>query len=248
MITIPDLQQIVPAAFATAPSPDVSDVYEFIPTLPIIERLMAEGWQLKSAYQSRKADIDFGSHRIVFDVPNVPAMRKVGDVFPTATLFNSHNRTRRFSLSIGFFRTVCSNQAQVAVLGEHTDRIHIRGFEGVDFQTLINGVMHGLEALPLTFAQMIERQLSPAERSKYGREVLSIRRYAEPTFAHLFTVEDASLILEPRRREDGTMSLWHTFNVAQEAVLHGSRHGVQDVSRNKALNLALWAHAQTYLN
>jgi hypothetical protein len=106
-ITIDSLRALTPVVFATSPHPNVSSAYEFIPTLPIVEQLLAKGWNIRSAHQNQKSD-PFASHRIVFDVLGAKAKYDVGDVHPTATLFNSHNRTRRLSFCVGLFRTICS--------------------------------------------------------------------------------------------------------------------------------------------
>lgn len=247
-LTIDYLRTICPAAFSDSPAPDVSNRYEFIPTAPVVERLLSEGWRIRSAYQNRVQHDRFASHRIIFDVPSAPQLKQVGEVWPTATLYNSHNRTRRLSFSVGFFRTVCSNQAQVSVHSAGTNRIHIKGWMGLDADQVIENIMNEFGNLPIVVGDMRQRTLTPTERQRYAKEVLSIRNYSDTKYVHLFDDRLASEFLSPRRPSDDGMDIWTTYNVAQEAVLHGSRAGVQEVGRNRQLNILLWEHAKAWLN
>ena len=74
-LTIDDLRTLTPAVFAPEPAPDVSDIYEFMPTLPLIEQLLAQGWEIRSAHQNRatKAGALYAAHRIVSTVPCLSA-------------------------------------------------------------------------------------------------------------------------------------------------------------------------------
>lgn len=247
MLTLSDLHRLTPAVFATEPHPNVSPLYEFMPTLPIIQELIDRGWMIRSAHQNSRRVDPYASHRIVFDVPNVPEVKKVGDVYPTCTLFNSHNRTRRRSFVIGFFRTWCSNQAQVAVLAQQLDRIHIIGHGRTDAQTTITAALEQFGTLATEFNNMTHRVLTPAEADLFGRQALSIKRYGEPKFADLYTTADSQQVLAARREVDAGDSLWLTYNRLQESLLHGSARGVNEVNQNRKINLVLWDTAKTYL-
>jgi hypothetical protein len=208
--------------------------------------MLEDGWTIKSAHQNGRDDV-YASHRIVFEPPNTPRYKEVGDVTPTATLFNSHNRTKMARFTIGFFRTWCSNQCQVSILSAQTTKMHLKGV-GFDSAHFLDKAMEGFSQLPGLFSAMQQRILTPSERQTFGRQALSIKYYSDTTCAALYTPEAASEILTPNRIADSGMDLWATYNTAQENILHGSRRGINEVNRNQRLNLELWSAAQAFLN
>ena len=245
-MTIETLKQTCPAVFADSPHPDVSDAYDFLPSQPIVERLLEQGWTIRSAHQNNKTD-PYATHRIIFDVPGAPRIKQVGEVWPTATFYNSHNRQRRGSFSVGFFRTWCSNQCQVSVLSTGFDKIHLRG-STVQLDAMVNHVLEEMNELPKMFEHMNNVELNVHQRIKFGQQVLSIQRYNDTSLAHLFASDAAETLLTPRRDMDRGNRLWNVYNVAQEAVLNGSRGGVKEVNRNRKLNLEIWNAAKAWLN
>jgi Domain of unknown function (DUF932). len=240
-LTLVDLKSFVPAAFATSAAPGVSSRYEFIPTLPLVENLLDRGWQLRSARQSHKtAGRDFASHQIVFDVPGAPTKYAVGDVHPTATLYTSHNRTRKLSFVVGFFVTLCSNQAQACVTSHNIDRIHILGYHGVDFSKICAAVVYEAGEMTKWFERMKNFQLEGDMRDRFGRQCLAVKHYLDPKYAHLYTREQSAAILTPLREAQRGEDLWLAFNVAQENLTAR----VNEVTKNREVNLKLWELSQ----
>jgi hypothetical protein len=247
-MTTSDLQRLVPAAFAATPAPDVSTAYQFILTIPIVETLLQRGWQIRSAHQNSHKSDPFASHRIVFDVPGTPLKKEVGEVWPTATLFNSHNRTRRLSFSVGFFRTWCSNQAQISVLSADLTKIHLIGWGGYNLNNMIDAAMSQFAELPYTMERMKSTRFNGALQSDLARKALSIRRYGDSSCEQLYTEHDAAVVLSPRRAIDIGTDLWTVYNRVQENILNGNKGGIQEVTLNRRINLGLWELAQSYLN
>ena len=248
-MTLTDLERIVPAAFSTSPSPDVSEVYEFVPSLPIIRDLVERGWQIRSAHQNSKdKDKDpYASHRVVFDVPGTPLRKEVGEVWPTATLYNSHNRTRRVSFSVGFFRTTCSNQAQISILGMDMSKIHIVGWGGMNIQSMIEDVLTEFALLPPLMDKMKATTLNASAQLNFARQALSVRRYGKPDNAALYTERDAMALTTPRRPSDRGDSLWLAYNRVQENILYASSRGINEVTQNRKINVGLWELAKSYV-
>jgi hypothetical protein len=247
-MTTSELNHLVPSAFADAPAPDVSERYQFIPTMPIVDTLLSKGWQIRSARQNSIKTDPYASHRIVFDVPGTPLHKEVGEVWPTATLFNSHNRTRRLSFSVGFFRTWCSNQAQISVLSADTSKIHILGFGGVNLDVIITDMMSEFAALPRTMDMMRATTLTPPLQLSLAKRCLSVRRYGDGEQHQLYTAQDAAVVLSPRRESDISNDLWTCYNRIQENILNGSKGGIQEVTQNRKINLGLWETALTFIN
>ncbi len=249
MLTKDDLRKFVPAVFADHPHPAVSDVYEFVPTLPIVDALVIDhGWTIRSAHQNGDDD-PYASHRIVFDVPDAPLFKKVGEVWPTCTLFNSHNRTKRVSFVIGFFRTVCANQAQISVLSHRMEKIHIIGWAGINMNQMIANAITEFGNAGTLVRQMTKRVLTPDEELLFAKRALSVKHYGEPQFSDVFTRSDAEHILTANREDDDSRGLWPTFNRVQENLLHlGGRGGINEVNRNRKLNLGVWDVAKSFLN
>lgn len=238
------------AALATAPSPSVSERYEFISTRQVIEMMAAEGFQVaeSSARMKRKAGApQLGAHIVDFRHPAAPTM--FGTV-PRVLFTNSHDGSRRASVRIGAFRLVCSNGMVTGTTFSHAQVRHA----GDAARELVER-MRELSKSTLPMFQQIERwtktDLAPARRVEFARLAAALRW---PTAG---TVRPGQL-LEVRRAGDDAGDLWSVFNRVQEATTRLSLEAVaasgratmtkplREIGPSLKFNADLWELAEEF--
>ncbi len=239
-MTITQLARICPAITASLPSRRVSKRYNFVPTRPIIDRLMSQGWQITGGHQT-KSDI-YGHHRIDMHPANLPT---TNGLQPRVFIFNSHNARSRLSFGVGFFRLVCSNGLIISAGHSAQDAFVHRGQNNIEKQ--LTAALDSFKLLPQQVETMLQTPLRQRERIDFGRRALALKRnLGGPAFVNATDAED---ILTPRRSADNTADLWTTFNVVQENLIspRNSRR-VNNVYNNRRINVGLWDLATQYTN
>lgn len=251
-LTNDQLMQRAPSIFATEPWDRMSDRYAFIPTIQIVDKMRAEGFQPFSVVQSHTRVPDkqaYTRHMIRFrDMRNgnEPAIRRLGEIYPELVLTNSHDGASTYNLDAGLFRLVCLNGATVAD-GE-ISQIKVRHSGSVD--QIIDASFEVVEQFPRVL-ESVERfsqlQLTGPQREAYAVAALELK-YDEGE-----APITAQQLLRVRRPADADPSLWNTFNTVQENLLKGGLRGrnaetarrvttrpVKGISENTKLNKALW--------
>lgn len=113
-LTPQQLQHAAPAVFATEPDYDVSDRYQFVPTIEVVESMGRFGWYPVEARQKKvrlAGNIETTKHMVLFRNPDLPLIR-ITDRDPVAlqiALTNSHDRTSRFKILAALLRFICEN-------------------------------------------------------------------------------------------------------------------------------------------
>lgn len=100
-LTIDEIARRAPSALATRPYDAMSAKYTYVPTLGVIEAMIAAGFQPFSATQSRTrvpGKGDFTKHLIRFRHQDVAQSLVVGAVIPEVVLINSHDGTSAYKL------------------------------------------------------------------------------------------------------------------------------------------------------
>jgi len=233
MMNLQELEVACPAAFSTTAAPHVSDRYTHVRTADIVERMMGEGFTIRSASQQKTQKRTAGKeafqkHRISMQMPtDNGATRALGQIFPTVDLINSGDWSSTFTMAVGLFRLVCTN-GMVAPFGAANESIKVR-HDKVDEDTF-SAIQQAMDKAPALF-QFAEDaqafQMSDTEIERFGREASRIRFGLEPEDA-----VDSSMtkgLLAPRRGMDASPDLWSVFNRVQE---NGTRGGfkVPDVN------------------
>jgi hypothetical protein len=125
-----------------------------------------------------------------------------------------------------------------------------------ELQNTINGIM---EQLPLTvdsMNKMKEIKLDQDQLIEFAKKAVSTR-FSEDKLKAI-TI-DYKELLEPTRNEDADGSLWSTFNLLQEKVIHGMfeyNYGVKtrkvrkikNFAQNQKVNQELFNMALEYVN
>ena len=259
-LTIEEIAQRAPSALATKPYDAMSAKYTYVPTLGVLEAMIAAGFQPFSVTQSRTRIVgkgDFTKHLIRFRHQDVAQSLVVGDVIPEVVLINSHDGTSAYKLIAGLYRLVCSNGMMVSdaeidsIIVRHTGNVAQDVLDGshrliADTQKSL-GTVQGWGQL----------QLTDGEQHAFA-ESAHILRFADAE-GKVTTPITADQLLTSRRREDVGNDLWRTFNRVQENVTKAGlratvlqngrrRHvwarAVNGIDQSAKLNRALWELAR----
>jgi Domain of unknown function (DUF932) len=252
ILTDDDLRVKAPSIFAVEPWERMSARYTFIPTIDIVNRMRAEGFQPVSATQSRtriEGKSDFTKHMIRFrDMRqgDKPAILQLGTIYPELVLTNSHDGASAYKIDAGLFRLICLNGMMVSQ--GNVEQVNVRHSGGSD--GIIEASYQVVEQFPKVI-DSVERfsrlRLTAPQATAFADAALSLR-YDEGTAP----ISSAQLI-SPKRHEDTEPTLWNTLNTAQEHLINGGDRGrntetrrrvktraVTGISENARLNKALW--------
>jgi hypothetical protein len=230
-LTIEEIAERAPSALATRPYDAMSAKYTYVPTLGVIEAMIAAGFQPFSATQSRsriEGKAEFTKHMIRFRHADNQSL-VVGDTVPEVVLLNSHDGECAFKLIAGMYRLVCSNgllvaEAEIASISiRHTGDILKDVVQGS--YSIVENAAKSLG----TVRKWQQLQLTDGE-SKALAQAAHTLRFADSE-GKVTTPITPDQLLVPRRYEDQGNDLWRTWNRVQENVLKG---GLSAIQRNAA--------------
>jgi hypothetical protein len=256
-LTMEEITRRAPSALATRPYDAMSAKYTYVPTLGVIEAMIAAGFQPFSAVQSRTRIAgkgDFTKHMLRFRHQDMGQLA-VGDTVPEVVLINSHDGTSAYKLIAGLYRLVCSNGMMVsdgeidAINVTHKGDIVGEVIEGS--HRLIADTQKSLG----TVRNWTQLQLTSGEQHAFAESAHTLR-FADSQ-GKTTTPITAGQLLTPRRREDVGDDLWHTLNRVQENVIAGGLSAIQrdadgrrvrrvstrrinGIDRDVRINRALW--------
>ena len=258
-LSLDQLQTQCPAAFALAPHERVSSKYQFVPTTEIVSRLEEYGYKpVSSINPLRKANGKTGPlvtsltgvHSIRFEPEIQPSgASKIGRI--QVVMVNSHDRTRRFNLSAGFFRLVCSNGLVAYRPETSVTATHISGGDKAIYERIEASITEAGKLLTVVKA-MAKVNLSKAKQITFAKQAMELRFGDEK----LWRILPAQL-LAPRRPEDEGDDLWRVFNRIQENAVRGGIHNANTPMPTMPLvrprqefnfNSRLWAAAEALVS
>jgi hypothetical protein len=253
------LFQRAPSIFATQAREDVSEKYQFIPTLSIVEKLRSEGLFPVRASQSlsrTEGGESFAKHMIRFrPIAYLESAYDLYEEYPEIVLVNSHDRSSGYQLSAGIFRKVCSN-GMIAQSGDF-GTVSVR-HSGNIIDDVIEGTFSIIESIPQVL-EGVERlkaiTLTEPERIAFAETAIQLR-YPLDSAGNDTAPISAEQLIAPRRWSDGSKKdLWTTFNSVQENFIKGGVNGrgttgkrmttraIKSVTEDVRLNKSLWALA-----
>lgn len=240
-MTMEEIRNVAPSAFATTKFAERSDRYAYIPTVNVIEGMLGAGFQVFQASQSRAKDVarrEYTKHMIRFRnqevndhvkslmVPgthNFLDRQRTDTVFPEVVMINSHDGTSTYQLMAGFFRLVCSNGLIVADAMIASIRImHV----GNIVDQVVEGSQRIVDGLPKAIDQVNQWRglmLTDGEQNIFAEAVHEMR-FADDEGITAKAIEPKQL-LAARRTEDVNPSLWNVVNRVQENVIQGGLRG-----------------------
>lgn len=228
-LTRQDIEFRAPSVFATAPASDVSELYEFIPTWNIVERLAKDNWLPHDVREQRvRTPLYKGHQKHMLRFVNQDV--KVGDDFISLILTNSHNRTARFSFSLGLWRLICSNGLMTGSVWEQAETRHI----GPSVDWVVSEaykILGQANQMERQIHQMKDCDLTPTQKIEFAKSAMRLR-YDDLKDAP-YTPE---ALLKTNRELDEGDSVWKVFNTVQENMTKGGVIGSRIVNgRNRRI-------------
>lgn len=234
-LTLDQLRQRVPSAFATQAHESRSSKFAFIPTVDVIEGMIGAGWQPFSAVQGRSrvpGKAEFTKHMIKFRSQEKTEMI-LGDTVTEVAVLNAHDGTSAYQLMEAVMRLVCLNGMMRSIGDGDSIRVPHKG-------NIIDQVIEGSNRILQnsgTVAAQIENwnalQLTAGEQDAFASAAHTLR-FGVTDGEGRVTVETpitAAQLLNPRRSEDRQANganwnrpaadLWRTLNVVQENSIKG---------------------------
>lgn len=256
-LTIDDIRERAPSAFAEQPHSSRSERYVYMPTYKVLEVMYREGFQAFQASQARSRKPDGGEYTKHLIRLRHPALVEVGGLVPEVALLNSHDGSSAFKLKLGAFRIVCLNGM---VTG--------RDFAGVSVyhkgdvrHEVVEGAYQVINQAPALLDTV--RALEAQDCNETEAEILAGQivtyQYGDDEGDRIAPVEPF-MLTKPRRAEDMATDLWTRYNVIQENVTKGglpyrnsatgrrnTTRAVRGIDNDLRLNAALWDLTQQML-
>jgi hypothetical protein len=244
-LTLEDIYQRAPSAFAAEPHHSRSERYLYVSTREVIEALYREGFR---AFQASQATTrlpgkeGFTKHLIRMRHPDMPS---IDGLFPEVALINSHDGSSAYKLKLGLWRLVCLNGC---ITGQDFAGISVY-HKGNLQQEVVEGAFSVVSQAPQlmhTISDMQDIHLDQREAEILAGQA-AMYQYGEDTPI------EAWQLLEARRDEDRGESLWSRYNVIQENITKGGRpyrntatgrrnttRAIRGIDGDLKLNAALW--------
>ncbi|MDB2405364.1 DUF945 domain-containing protein [Arcobacteraceae bacterium] len=247
-----ELQEQAPTLFTEQPHHEVSDKYHFIPTIDVIEEIRTHGWYPVNVSQAGVRDIEkqgYQQHYVRFQHFE-DLLTPDGNVVELL-LFNSHDRTKAFTISAGIYRYVCSNGL---VISDNIFESYTIKHLGERDNDVVNAVNRIVDVKPklLNKVSLFENiTLTQNEKEAFVKNALPLR------FNNHLELDDTNDFLTPLREEDEKDDLYTTLNVLQENLLSSSIKGynkdtgrkftskeITSISKDVEINKGLWSIAE----
>ncbi|WP_434579822.1 DUF945 domain-containing protein [Sulfurimonas sp. NW15] len=246
-LTNEQLRTQAPALFTEEPHYDVSDKYHFIPTIDVINEIKLHNWHPVTVSEANVRDDDkqgYQQHLVRFrhfdDLLN-PQENAV-----ELLLFNSHDRSKSFSISAGIYRFVCSNGLVIADNIFESYKIKHLGERENDVANAVANITAIKPKLMQKIQTLESIQLSQTEQESFAKSSIPLR------FEKHLQIDYQDLLV-PHREEDTKDDLYTVLNVIQENLLRGNISGVnketgrrftskeiKSISKDVEVNQGLW--------
>jgi hypothetical protein len=258
-LSLDQVKQNAPQAFAAAPKPGVSSKYSFLPTSRIIEDMDRLGWKVNQAKSNRSrtsATKEFGNHVVKFFHPDVFMKDQEGNIeaYVNIVVMNNHMGTGSFKFEMGIFRLVCENGLIIKDKDFGGFNMRHSGYSFDQLQETLNQAMTQLPEVVgkiNTYNQII---MSKEAQKAFAQQAFALRSYQDRQLTEIELEE----FLAPRRKEDEGDSLWVVLNRVQESVLKGGysitnkknklrrAKSIKNIQQDIKLNQMVWELAETF--
>ncbi len=252
-LTNEELRIKAPSLFQDQPYHEVSEKYHFIPTIDIVEQLKNEfGWYPVAVSQSDVKSLDkdgFQQHYVRF--------QHFSDLInPTSNvvellLFNSHDRSKSFTISAGIYRCICSNGLVIADSVFDSYKIKHLGDRENDVANAVSRIAQVKPKLLSKISKFENIILNQDEKEAFLQSAIPLR------FKEHLELDNPNDLLEPLRAEDMKNDIYTTLNVLQENFLSSKITGynkdtgrrftskeITSISKDVEINKGLWEIAE----
>jgi len=243
-ITLQEAIKSAPSIGATRADINPASTYQFISTRDTLEHVLENGWSIVGASASGRSLAS--QHRVTL-VRSEDLERNYDEGILRIELFNSHNKTKRFMMAIGFFRWACSNGLLAAFGPAESIRTKHR-FSDSRLESIMERIQESSQYFPQilnVIDSFKQREMSEEEQLDYAKfAIMSRYLYRKTLPTSLNNMNNiAQKMLTVRREEDNGSSAWKVYNRVQENIVRG----IPGVSRplkgyddNNRVNRLLW--------
>ena len=246
-----ELKELAPTLFTSEPHYEVSDKYHFIPTIEVIEQIKSHNWYPVSVSQADvrdEAKDGYQQHCVRFR--HFENLLNPQDNAVELLLFNSHDRTKSFSISAGIYRFVCANGLVVSDSVFESYKIKHIGDRDNDVANAVAKITAIKDKLLDKIKTLSNIQLSNLEKQSFAKLAIPLR-FEEHLEVNL------NDLLVPNRKEDYKDDLYITLNTIQEHLIRGNVSGInketgrrftskeiKSITNDTHINKGLWDIAE----
>jgi hypothetical protein len=250
-LTQTQLKELAPTLFTEQPHFEVSDKYHFIPTIEIVNQIIAHNWHPVSVSEASVRDENkegYQQHYVRFR--HFEDLLNPRDNAVELLLFNSHDRTKSFSISAGIYRFICANGLVLSDNVFESYKIKHLGDRENDVTTAVTNITAIKSKLEDKLNQLSSINLSQVEKESFAKSTIPLR------FEEHLDVDYQDLLV-PLRAEDCKDDLYTTLNIIQENLIRGNVSGVnketgrrftskeiKSISKDIQLNKGVWDIAE----
>ena len=250
-LTQTQLKELAPTLFTEQPHFEVSDKYHFIPTIEIVNQIIAHNWHPVSVSEASVRDENkegYQQHYVRFR--HFEDLLNPRDNAVELLLFNSHDRTKSFSISAGIYRFICANGLVLSDNVFESYKIKHLGDRKNDVVTAVTNITNIKSKLEDKLNQLSSINLSQVEKESFAKSTIPLR------FEDHLEVDYQDLLV-PLRAEDCKDDLYTTLNIIQENLIRGNVSGVnketgrrftskeiKSISKDIQLNKGVWDIAE----
>ena len=247
-----ELKLKAPTLFTQQAHTETSDKYHFIKTIDVIEEIRANNWYPVSVSEASVRDLSkegYQQHCLRFR--HLDDFLNPQDNAVELLLFNSHDRTKAFSISAGIFRFVCSNGLVIADSVFESYKIKHLGDKDNDVANAVANITNIKDKLINKVNHLCTIQLSQSEKESFAKSSIPLR------FEEHLEINYQDLLV-PLRPEDYKNDLYTTLNIIQENLIRGNVSGVNkdtgrkftskeitSISKDVQVNKGIWEIAET---
>ena len=251
-LTKEQLKIKAPSLFQNQPYHEVSEKYHFIPTIDIVEQLREQSWFPVAVSQSGVRDENkdgFQQHYVRFQHfsdlinPNANVVELL--------LFNSHDRSKCFTISAGIYRYVCSNGLVIADSVFDSYKIKHLGDKENNVIDAVNKITQVKPKLLSKISKFESINLNQNEKEAFLQSAIPLR------FNEHLELDNPNELLTPLRIEDEKDDLYTVLNILQENFLSSKVSGynketnrrftskqITSISKDVEINKGLWDIAE----
>ena len=246
-----ELRSKAPTLFTNEPHFDVSDKYHFIPTIDVIEEIRLHNWYPVNVNVANVRDIEkegFQQHCVRFR--HFEDLLNPKDNAVELLLFNSHDRTKAFSISAGIFRFVCANGLVISDSVFEAYKIKHFGERDNDVANAVANITSIKDKLMQKIEKLESITLNQNEKESFAKSSIPLR------FEEHLEINHKDLLI-PHRMQDYKDDLYTVLNVIQENLIRGNIQGINkdtkrrftskeitSISKDTQVNKGLWDIAE----
>ena len=246
-----ELRSKAPTLFTNEPHFDVSDKYHFIPTIDVIEEIRLHNWYPVNVNVANVRDIEkegFQQHCVRFR--HFEDLLNPKDNAVELLLFNSHDRSKAFSISAGIFRFVCANGLVISDSVFEAYKIKHLGVRDNDVANAVANITSIKDKLIQKIEKLESIKLNQNEKESFAKSSIPLR------FEEHLEINHKDLLI-PHRMQDYKDDLYTVLNVIQENLIRGNIQGINkdtkrrftskeitSISKDTEVNKGLWDIAE----